>query len=461
MSSTSRSPNFIVILCDDLGYGDLGCYGSTANRTPRIDRMAAEGMRFTDFYMAQPLCSPSRAALLTGCYPKRVGLERGERFEVLFPGDAIGLATSEVTLPTLLKERGYATGIIGKWHLGDQREFLPLRHGFDTHFGLVYSNDMRMLTPEIIAAENLTSVQIERRKEFPPLPLLRDDRVAETEPDQASLTDRYTEEALAFVRANRSRPFFLYLAHMYVHLPLYAPQRFLEGSRNGAYGACVEHLDWCTGRLLDELAALGLERDTLVILTSDNGSNGRDGGSNAPLRGTKGSTWEGGMREPCIARWPARIAAGSTCRELATSMDLLPSLAALAGTSAPQDRIIDGRDIRPLLFGAQGARSPYEAFYYYSGPNLDAVRSGRYKLFLHQNLLYDLEADPGESNNLHGDLPQVAGDLRDLANRCRDDLGDARTARRGRNCRPAGRVAHPTMLTRRDREHPVVRVAYD
>ena len=310
-----RTPNFVVIFCDDLGYGDLGCYGSRDHDTPRLDRMAAEGTRFTDCYVPAPVCSPSRAGLLTGCYPKRVGLDSGDSFAVLLPGDPIGLSTDEVTIASLLRRQGYATKMVGKWHLGDQPEFLPDRHGFDDYFGLPYSNDM------------LPDLRIAGHKPCPPLMLLRNDKVVETDPNQVSLTDRYLVDALRFIHDNRDRPFFLYLAHMYVHAPIYTPLNYHGRSRNGPYGAAVAHLDFTTGAILDTLRDLGLDDNTIVLFTSDNGAGmprtpegvdatrlSRGGiGSNRPLRGGKGSTWEGGMREPFIAWGPGLVPAGATC----------------------------------------------------------------------------------------------------------------------------------------------------
>jgi arylsulfatase A-like enzyme len=319
---------------------------------------------------------------------------------------------------------------------------------------------MRLLTEEIIRDEQLTSVQIARRTEFPPLPLLRDDTVAETEPDQSTLTDRYTDEAIAFMRENRERPFFLFMSHMYVHLPLYAPAEYVERSENGRYGAVVEHLDHCTGRLLDELRALQIQEDTLVIFTSDNGSTGRHGGSNGPLRGRKGTTWEGGIREPCIMSRPGHIPPGSVCSALATMMDLMPTVAGLAGGSTPADRIIDGRDISGLISGREPGH-PHEAFFYYSGPRLEAVRAGRWKLFLNRNELYDLEADVGETENLFAGHPRMVRQLMARADVCREDLGDELTGKRGRNCRPVGRIADPRTLTRLERSSRFVRAAYD
>ncbi|MFH1568640.1 MAG: sulfatase [Gemmatimonadota bacterium] len=454
MRRPTDQPNIILINCDDLGYGDIGCYGSTVHSTPALDRMAAEGLRFTDFYMASPVCSPSRGAMMTGCYPPRIGLGTNERGAwVLFPGDAVGLNPDEITIARLLQERGYATQLVGKWHLGDQPEFLPTRHGFDSYYGLPYSNDMGR--------------QAGREDRWPPLPLLRDEEVIQQQPDQAALTERYVEESVRFIRAHRDAPFFLYLAHMYVHLPLYPPARFAAQSRNGRYGACVEAVDWSVAVLLDELRRQGLEENTLVLFTSDNGSRTHEGGSNAPLRGTKGTTWEGGMRLPLVARWPGQVPAGAACGEVATSMDLLPTLAGLAGSRVPGDRIIDGRDIRPLLLGEAGAASPHEAFYYYFRNDLEAVRAGRWKLFVRRweresrgsrpaRELYDLEADVGETTDLSVRHPEVVARLTALAERIKADLGCDASGAAGANRRLPGRVTDPKPLTQYDPQHPYI-----
>ena len=457
MTTSKERPNIILINCDDLGYGDLSCYGSTVNATPTLDRMAAEGMRFTDFYMASPVCSPSRGAMLTGCYPPRIGFDRFDGAWVLFPGHPVGLNPAEITIATLLRRQGYATQLVGKWHCGDQPEFLPTRHGFDHYFGLPYSNDMGRQAG---------------RDFFPPLPLLRDEEVIQQQPDQAALTERYAEECVRFLRTNRQRPFFLYLAHMYVHLPLYAPARFLKQSRNGPYGAAVECVDWVAAVLLHELAQLGLEKNTLVVFTSDNGARGDHGGSNAPLRGGKGTTWEGGMRVPCIMRWPGRIPAGIVCRELVSSLDFLPTFARLAGTTEPQDRIIDGRDISALLTGQPGARSPHDAFFYYRCDDLEAVRCGRWKLFVTRwddatgrqqpvTELYDLQTDIGETTNLANQNPAVVCELQEKIAACRRDLGDKATGTVGVNCRPIGRVPAGRPLTKYDVNHPYIEAMYD
>jgi arylsulfatase A-like enzyme len=438
-------PNIILINCDDLGYGDPGCYGSETHSTPALDRLAAEGMRFTDFYMAAPICSPSRSAMMTGCYAERVGLETGAEIGVLRPGEPIGLNPDEITVAGILSDQGYATQIIGKWHCGDQPPFLPTNHGFDSYYGIPYSNDMGISR---------------RHPEFPPLPLVRDGEVIQSQPDQAALTERYTEEAVRFIRENRSRPFFLYLAHMYVHVPIYAPERFLKQSRDGAYGAAVEHVDFCAAVLLHELEQLGLDRNTMVIFTSDNGAVDRPG-SNAPLRGHKGTTWEGGMRVPCIVRWLEAVPAGSECSEIATAMDFLPTFARLAGVSPPTDRIIDGKDIGPLLRGEPGAASAYDAFYYYREGEMQAIRRGAWKLHLANGELYNLRKDIGETEDLAPEEPDVVKDLQGAAESGRRDLGDALTGAPGENRRPCGRVDDPVPLTRQDPNDPYMIAMYD
>lgn len=451
-----QKPNVILINCDDLGYGDLACYGSPVNKTPTLDRMAAEGVRFTDYHVMSPVCSASRAALLTGCHPERIGFPG-----VLFPGQDIGLNPDEITLADVLKSQGYRTKIVGKWHCGDQPAFLPTNHGFDEYYGLPYSNDMGVQgRPEKLA-------------DLVPLPLLRNDEVIQQQPDQRGLTERYTEECVRFIRDNREGPFFLYLAHMYVHVPLFVPQRFLRQSANGGYGGAVECIDWVAEVLFHELRTLGLDENTLVVFTSDNGSRARgEGGSNAPLRGLKGTTWEGGQRVPCIVRWPGKVPAGRVCDELVTSMDFLPTLAALAGTTEPRDRTIDGRDIRPLLFDEDGARSPHEVFYYYAQGNLAAVRKGRWKLHFIEGTafgrdtepkpqLYDLDADLGEQNNVYDDHPDVVSELEAAAEAGRKELGDALHGIEGAGCRPVGRVENPRPLTTYDVNHPYIVAAYD
>lgn len=447
-SEESRPPNFIIIFTDDQGYADLGCFGAPEIRTPRLDRMAAEGMKFTDFYSAAPVCTPSRAALMTGCYAQRVSLAVVPRSEdetqmglVLFPGSRYGLHPDEITIADILKQQGYATACVGKWHLGDAPDFLPTRHGFDSYYGIPYSNDM---TPSI---------------------LMRGETIIEDPVDQDTLTERYTQEAVRFIEDNKDRPFFLYLAHNMPHVPLHVSERFRGRSRGGLYGDVIECIDWSTGEILDALARLGLDDNTLVIYTSDNGpwlQYGPDGGLATPLRAGKGTTYEGGMRVPCIVRWPGHVPAGSECRELATAMDFLPTLARLAGAKEPTDRVIDGRDISPLMRGEPGATSPHEAFYYYSGSELHAVRRGPWKLRLENTLrhetfyqagpnpdakmpeaLYRLDTDPGEQKNVLRFHPEVAEELHALLDRARTDLGDSRTGVQGANVRPVGIAPRP------------------
>ena len=451
MNQPHRPPNIILINCDDLGYGDLSCYGSTRNRTPTLDGLAAQGVRFTDFYMTSPICSPSRGAMMTGCYPRRIGFEDFDGRHVLFPGQAVGLNPSEVTIATILRNRGYATQMVGKWHCGDQPEFLPTRHGFDNYFGLPFSNDMGR--------------QVGRTVNFPPLPLLRNEAVIQQQPDQANLIERYTDESVRFMRANTSRPFFLYLAHMQVHLPLYAPARFIRDSQNGRYGACVEAVDWSTAVLMDELRRLGLDKNTIVIFTSDNGSLAYNGGSNGALRGKKATTWDGGMRVPCIAWWPGHFRAGKTCSELACAIDFLPTLANIAGAKTPTDRMLDGVDIGGLLT-ADAAASPRRTFLYYRTGTLSAVRNDRWKLFVSRqdapvHELYDLRADIGETTNLFEQNPAVVTELMKHIEAARADLGDKGTGAEGANCRPIGRVKNAVPLTVYDPSHPYIEAMYD
>jgi arylsulfatase A-like enzyme len=464
-----RSPNIVLINCDDLGYGDLGCYGSERNDSPVLDRLATEGTQFTDFVMASPVCSPSRAAMLTGCYPPRIGFGDFDGFPVLFPGHRMGLHPEEVTIASLLRDAGYATAMVGKWHCGDQPEFLPTRHGFDRYFGLPYSNDMgRQAMPEGLPRFEELMEQLDMPlpcAEMPPLPLLDDEEVLEQQPDQAALTVRYLQECLRFMRGNCDRPFFLYLAHMYVHVPIYVEQRFADESRNGAYGAAVACVDWTTGVLLAELRRLGLEDDTLVVFTSDNGSRGVDGGSNAPLRGAKGTTWEGGMRVPMIARWPGRVPAGRVVSAPVMSLDLYPTFAALAGTELPPDRRIDGRDLCSLLLGASSG-SPHDATCYYRGDDLEAVRAGRWKLHVARGggpveELYDLEADPAESVDRFAEQPGVVAELLIHVDAARADLGDRRLGIEGSGRRPVGVVERPRTLTTFDPAHPYYLAEYD
>ena len=438
-------PNIILINCDDLGYGDLGCYGSTANKTPALDRMAVEGLRFTDFYMASPVCSPSRGAMMTGCYPPRIEFGLFEGMGVLFPGQGVGLNPSEITIARLLKDAGYATMHIGKWHCGDQEPFMPTAHGFDHYFGLPYSNDMgRQAT----------------RNNFPPLPLMCDNELVEPQPDQASLTERYLEHSVRFIRDHKDAPFFLYLAHMYVHVPHYAPERFKKQSYNGEYGACVECVDWCTDVILNELKTLGIQDNTLVIFTSDNGSRGDRGGSNRPLRGAKASTFEGGMRVPCIMYWPGHIPAGSVVSDMAWSMDFYKTLAELGGATVPGDRIIDGANILATVLDPK-VRIADRPFFYYRGDALEAVRYGDYKYDCVRKILYNLREDIGETANIAGVHPDVVRRMEAMLDDCRADMGDSLTGARGANIRPAGRVDNPKPITVYKEDYPYYMAIYD
>jgi arylsulfatase A-like enzyme len=437
-------PNFVIIFCDDLGYGDIGCFGSKIHRTPNLDRMAAEGIKFTSFYVTSSVCTPSRASLMTGCYPKRVNMHQDSHGDcVLFPVGNKGLNPNEITIAEILKQQGYATCCIGKWHLGDQPAFLPTRQGFDYYFGIPYSNDMGS----------------RQQSKNPPLPLLRNEKVIEAPAVQDTLTKRYTQEAVRFIKKNKDRSFFIYLPHTMVHNPLHAGDEFRGKSANGLYGDALEEIDSSTGRILKTLNDLNLDKHTLVVFTSDNGASDRYGGSNAPLRGHKGTTWEGGMREPAICWWPQSIPAGKTCDEMAITMDLLPTFAGLAGAQLPVDRTIDGKNIWPLMAGKKDAKSPHQAFYYYQIDQLQAVRSGKWKLHLPLKpkkrnwgkpipdvplALYDLENDIAEKNNVADQHPNMVKRLLALAEEARPDLGDA--DRQGRGQRPAGWVVSPKPL---------------
>jgi arylsulfatase A-like enzyme len=416
-----KRPNFVILFADDLGYGDLSCYGHPTIRTPQLDRMAAEGIRFTQFYSAAPVCTPSRAALLTGRYPVRSGLcgNRG----VLFPDSNGGIQDEEITLAEALREAGYRTACVGKWHLGHQPQFLPTRHGFDSYFGIPYSNDMG------------SDRSIGKLRGWPPTPLLRNEQRMEQDPDQRLLTQRYTEEALAFIRAatrpeNKERPFFLYLAHTMPHVPLAASDRFAGKSPRGLYGDVVEEIDWSTGQILQALRESGLAMRTLVFFTSDNGpwlAQKTAGGSAGLLREGKGSTWEGGMREPGIAWWPGHVPSGVVSTALASTLELFPTLLALAGRPLPTDRPLDGYDLSDTLL--KGADSSRQAFFYYRGQELTAVRKGPWKLHfktqagygqkepdVHEPpLLFQIEHDPGERFNVAADHPDVVADLRRTA----------------------------------------------
>jgi arylsulfatase A len=414
-------PNVIVIFADDLGYGDLGAFGAPVIKTPRLDRMAAEGQKWTSFYV-QPVCSPSRAALLTGRLPVRNGMHGAAG--VFRENSTRGLPHDEITIAEVLKGRGYATAAIGKWHLGHLPEYLPGRHGFDTWFGLPYSHDMDLTVPRDKGTD--TVAYYEPKPEYFNVPLMRGEAIVERPADHRTLTARYTDEAIRFIEGHRDRPFFLYLAHNLPHIPLARSPQFVGRSEAGMYGDVVEELDWSTGRILDALAAAGLDRRTVVVFTSDNGPwlpFRTHGGSAGPLRDGKGTTWEGGVRTPAIFWWPGTITPG-VVTAMASAMDLLPTAAALAGAPPPADRVLDGVNLAPVLTTGRGA--PRDRLFYYSGSELRAMRKGRYKAHFITSgayglgdpravhsppLLFDLWEDPGERTNIAAAHPQVVADL--------------------------------------------------
>ena len=401
--ASAKIPNFVIIFCDDLGYGDLGVYGHPTIRTPNIDKMAAEGQKWTNFYVAASVCTPSRAGLLTGRLPIRSGMCSDKR-RVLFPDSAGGLPESEVTIAEALKPGGYATACIGKWHLGHLPQYLPTRHGFDSYFGIPYSNDMK------------------------PTPLLDNEETIEEPADQTTLTRRYTERAVGFIEKNKGNPFFLYFAHTFPHVPLFASNVFKDKSARGLYGDVVEELDWSVGRILDALRRLKLAESTLVLFTSDNGpwlSQQLNGGSAGLLREGKGCTFEGGMREPFIAWWPGRIKAGQVVQDMGSTLDFLPTLCSLSGVKLPGENILDGMDISPAFLGT--GPSPRNVMFFYRGAKLYAVRKGQYKAHYitkpayGQNikdarhdppLLFHLGRDPSEQHNIAEQHPDVIEDIR-------------------------------------------------
>jgi len=455
--ATARPPNFVVIFTDDQGYADLGCFGGTHVKTPRIDQMATEGAKLTSFYVAAPVCTPSRAALMTGCYPKRIDMATGSNFGVLLAGDRKGLHPEEITIAEVLKAAGYKTGMFGKWHLGDQPEFLPTRQGFDEVFGIPFSHDIHPFHPA------------QKHFRFPSLPLLEGETVIEMDPDADYLTQRFTERAVQFIEKNKDQPFFLYLPHPIPHKPLHVSPPFAKDvpeeikatlsrennridyqTRNKLFPQAIREIDWSVGQVLDALKKHGIDDNTLVIFTSDNGPAI---GKATPLKGRKGSTFEGGMREATVIRWPGRIPAGTVNDELMTAMDLLPTFAKLAGANVPSDRVIDGRDIWPVLAG--NAKSPHQAFFYHGGNHLKAVRSGKWKLHVAAQgkakgkkkgkgaaspALYNLEEDIGETTDVAKNHPKVVERLRGYMAAFEQELAQ--------NSRPAGFVENPKPLTK-------------
>lgn len=450
-------PNIVIVYIDDLGYADVGCFGAKRWKTPHIDRLAAEGIRLTSFYVAEPVCSASRTGLLTGCYPTRLGIHGA-----LSARSNHGIADSELTLAELVKQKGYATAIYGKWHLGHHPPFLPTRHGFDEYFGLPYSNDMWPHHPE------------PGNNRHPPLPLIENDKIVNpdvTSAEQSHLTRWYTERAVRFIERHKAEPFFLYVPHTMVHVPLHVGDRFRGSSGSGVYGDIVQEVDWSVGEICAALKRNGIEENTLVIFASDNGpwlSYGNHGGSAEPLREGKGTVFEGGVRVPFVARWPGHIPAGAVCNEPAMTIDLLPTIANQIGARLP-DHKIDGLDIWPLLSAQPGAKSPHSAyFFYYQQNELQALRSGKWKLMLPHGSrtmrgqkngsdgkpgkyameqigleLYDLEADLGESRNVAAAHPDVVKKLLAMAETARADLGDKLTNRKGAGSRPPGQFRKP------------------
>lgn len=431
-SREDTPPNVIVIFADDLGWGDLSCYGHPTIRTPHLDRMAAEGMRFTQFYSGASVCTPSRAALLTGRLPIRSGM-CSDRRRVLFPDSAGGLPASEVTLAEALKQQGYATTCVGKWHLGHLPQFLPTQHGFDSYFGIPYSNDM----DRVAGRSKARAAFLDPKVEYWNVPLMLDDRIIERPAEQTTITRRYTDRAIEFIRDHSAEPFFLYLAHNLPHVPLFRSPEFAGRSRRGLYGDVIEEIDAGIGRILEELRQQKLDRRTVVWFTSDNGPwliFGDHGGSAGPLRDGKGCTYEGGMREPAIAWWPGTIPAGHLSHELATTMDIYTTSILLGGGEIPQDREVDGLDLRSVLRGE--GDGPRKSVFYYRGTRLMAVRLGPWKAhYITQPAygggkpkthevpeLYHLEHDPAERHNRAADHPEVLQQIADVVARHRAQL---------------------------------------
>lgn len=470
--AADRPPNIVLIVADDMGYSDLGCFGEAGAKrgyhTPCLDKLASEGTRFTNLYVSQAVCTASRASFLTGCYANRVGLQGA-----LNHTSPNGLNPAEVTLPELCKERGYATACYGKWHLG-LGSLGALHHGFDEFFGIPYSNDNSPYHPTI--------------RDMPPLPLMEGDKVIATDPDQSQFTRQLTDRAIQFIKANSTKPFFLYLPHIMPHVPVFASAKYKGRTPYGVYGDVIEELDAGIGEVLDTLSQHGLEKNTLVIFFSDNGpflSYGNHAGTAAPLREGKLTAYDGGVRTPCIMRWPGKIPAGRTCTELLSTMDLLPTVATILDAPLPKSKI-DGSNILPVLLNEPGAKSPHEALFFYSGNELHSMRSGPWKLhFSHpyltvaaqpgkdgkpsnwENLkpnaitqsgvegiasrhgyrvekielsLFNLEEDPTETRNVAAENPDVVKHLSEMAEAMRSDLGDALTQRKATGARPAGEV---------------------
>lgn len=442
-----RPPNVVIIFADDLGYADISPFGAKKGLTPNLDALAANGRKFTSFYVAQPVCSASRAALLTGCYPNRIGIQGA-----LGPNAKIGISSNETTLAEMLKTQGYATAIFGKWHLGHRPEFLPTRHGFDEYYGLPYSNDMWPSHPEA------------KKGTYPDLPLIEGAETVELNPDQRKLTRAYTERAVSFIERNRERPFFLYLPHSMPHVPIFVSEE-MKRSGDGLYADVMREIDRSVGEVVRTLKEQGIDNNTLVIFTSDNGpwlSYGDHAGSAGPLREGKGTVWEGGVRVPCIMSWPGRVPAGTVCEEPAMTIDIFPTLAKLAGAPLPETKI-DGRDLGPLVLGASKLNPEHPYYFYYNANDLLAVRRGDWKLHVPQEYrtlagkpggtngipakyqqakteraLFNLREDVSEQRNVAREHPEVVRELSDLLAGMREDLGDARAGMPGAGRRKAG-----------------------
>lgn len=451
INSQEQPPNIVFILCDDLGYGDLGCYGNELNRTRAIDQLAAEGVLFTDFYAASGLCTPSRAALLTGSYPIRIGMDMNYRGEcVCFPVDEMGLNPKEVIIPELLKQKNYKTALIGKWHLGDQKEFLPTNQGFDYFYGIPYCND----------TGPGSDIRAHRKiYEHPEIPLLRNETVIEAPVVQETITKRYTEETIKFIEENKDEPFFILLSHTMPHSPLFASEQFKGKSKNGILGDVIEEIDWSTKQVLETLERLNLRENTIVVFTSDNGAPGRPiERSNGPLKGYKGTVFEGGTRVPMIVNWPGKIAEGKQCKELATMMDFYPTIAKLADCKLP-NVVIDGHDIWNLFVEPEKSKTPYSFFAYYQLDQLQAIRTQDWKLYLqndhHKNMwnlktkkvelkLFNIKNDISEENELSVKYPDTVKTMKVFEKMAMRHIGNENL--KGAECRPAGYFAKPITL---------------
>jgi len=440
-AAPSAKPNIVILFIDDMGYGDIGPFGNQVNQTPHLDRMAEEGIKFTQFYVANTACTPSRSALLTGTYAHRIGMDGGNgNLAVTFPGDSRGLNPNEITIAEMLRENGYATGCFGKWHLGDQPQFMPLAQGFDTYFGIPYSNDMWPLH---------TSKNPITKRKYEPLPVMSQDQaVAHVEDgvDQSLLAEVFTDKAIAFIKKNQKKPFFCYIPHAHVHKPRYARPEYLKRAEGNVDRAHVEEIDDSTGRILHTLKDLKLDRNTLVIFTSDNGA--ASGMSSGPLRGGKGGPkYEGHMRVPTLAWWPGTIPAGSISKEIGVTTDLLPSLAKLTVSKVPDDRIIDGKDISDVLLGKKDAQSPHQLHYYEN----EGIRRGDWKLVKKgsRSELYDLSKDPGERKDLSRNHPELVKEL----NRALQKHAASIAA----NLRPAGFAKRPKPILKEVGDLPTLK----